>query len=73
MPYDVFILDKGEVGVEDIILRRPFLRLVQAIQDAGKGYLKLTLGGEEVLFEFKKPPDDPPSLQEFFPAKSGRI
>lgn len=75
IPVDVFILNKDEVKVEDIILGRPFLRLVQALLDAEKGHLRLTLGGQEVLFVFKDPPksNDPPSLQEFFPVKEDKF
>lgn len=60
IPIDFFVLD-SEVGAEDVILGRPFHKLVQAILDTEKGQLKLVLGGEGVLFEF----NDHPQREEF--------
>ena len=36
IPVYFFVLDNKEIGVGDIILGRPFLRLVQPVLDAGK-------------------------------------
>ncbi|GJN05357.1 hypothetical protein PR202_ga22978 [Eleusine coracana subsp. coracana] len=43
MPVDFFVLDNKETRVKDIILGRPFLRLVQAVLDAGKALIGTTL------------------------------
>ncbi|GJM99668.1 hypothetical protein PR202_ga16789 [Eleusine coracana subsp. coracana] len=74
MPVDFFVLDNKETGVEDIILGRPFLRLVQAVLDAVKGQITLHLEEEEVQFQFNDPShQDSSYYQEFCPEEDERI
>jgi hypothetical protein len=50
IPTNFFVIDACHNEHDDIILRRPFLKLVNAVLDAGKGRVTIDLDGTKGLF-----------------------
>jgi hypothetical protein len=66
IPTDFFIIDAYHSNHDHIILGRPFLKLVDAVLDAGKGKVTMNLNGEKYTYNFLRvskhltpfPPED---------------
>jgi hypothetical protein len=53
IPTDFFIIDACHNEHNDIILGRPFLKLVNVILDAGKGRVTIDLDGTKFTYDFR--------------------
>jgi hypothetical protein len=51
-PTDFFIIDSYHSNHDHIILGRPFLKLVDAVLDAGKGKVTMNLNGKKYTYNF---------------------
>jgi hypothetical protein len=64
IPTDFFIIDPYHSNHDHIILGRPFLKLVDAVLDAGKGKVTMNLDGKKYTYNFlrvsKQPTPFPP-------------
>jgi hypothetical protein len=64
IPTDFFVIDAGHSNHDHIILGRSFLKLVDAVLDAGKGKVTLNLNGKKYAYNFlrvsKHPTPFPP-------------
>jgi hypothetical protein len=66
IPTDFFVIDAYHSNHDHIILGRPFLKLVDAILDAGKGKVTMNLNGKKYTYDFLRvskhhspiPPED---------------
>jgi hypothetical protein len=66
IPTDCFVIDAYHSNHDHIILGRPFLKLVDAVLDAGKGKVTLNLNGKKYTYNFLRiskhyspfPPED---------------
>ena len=56
IPTDFFVINASDDEYEGIILGKPFLKLVNAILDVGKGIVTFDLDGEKRTFEFHSKP-----------------
>ena len=56
IPTDFFVINASDDEYESIILGKPFLKLVNTIQDVGKGTVTFDLDGEKRTFEFHSKP-----------------
>jgi len=56
IPTDFFVINASDDEHESIILGKPFLKLVNAILDVGKGIVTFDLDGEEHTFKFHSKP-----------------
>ena len=56
IPTDFFVINASDDEHESIILGKPFLKLVNAILDVGKGTVTFDLDGEKRTFEFHSKP-----------------
>ena len=56
IPTDFFVVNTSDDEHESIILGKPFLKLVNAILDVGKGTVTFDLDGEKCTFEFHSKP-----------------
>jgi hypothetical protein len=52
IPTDFFIMDAYHSNHDHIILGRPFLKLVDAVLDAGKGKVIMNLNGKKYTYNF---------------------
>jgi hypothetical protein len=52
IPTDFFVIDAFHNEHDDIILGRPFLKLVNAVLDAGKGRVTIDLDGTKFTYDF---------------------
>jgi hypothetical protein len=52
IPTDFFVIDACHNEHDDIILGRPFLKLVKAVLDAGKGRVTIDLDGTKFTYDF---------------------
>jgi hypothetical protein len=52
IPTDFFVIDACHNEHDDIILGRPFLKLVNAVLDAGKGRVTIDLDGTKFTYDF---------------------
>jgi hypothetical protein len=52
IPIDFFVIDACHNEHDDIILGRPFLKLVNAVLDAGKGRVTIDLDGTKFTYDF---------------------
>jgi hypothetical protein len=52
IPTDFFIIDAYHSNHDHIILCRPFLKLVDAVLDAGKGKVTMNLNGKKYTYNF---------------------
>ena len=52
IPTDFFVINASDDEHESIILGKPFLKLVNAILDVGKGIVTFDLDGEKHTFKF---------------------
>jgi hypothetical protein len=68
IPTDFFIIDAYHSNHDRIILGRPFLKLVDAVLDAGKGKVTMNLNGKKYTYNFlrvsKHPSPFPPKDEE---------
>jgi hypothetical protein len=68
IPTDFFVIDAYHINHDHIILGRPFLKLVDAVLDAGKGKLTMDLNGKKYTYNFlrisKHPLPFPPEDEE---------
>jgi hypothetical protein len=68
IPTDFFIIDAYLSNHDNIILGRPFLKLVDAVLDAGKGKVTINLNGKKYTYNFlrlsKHPSPFPPEDEE---------
>jgi hypothetical protein len=68
IPIDFFVIDAYHSNHDHIILGRPFLKLVDAVLDAGKGKVTMNLSGEKYTYNFlhvsKHPSPFPPEDEE---------
>jgi hypothetical protein len=68
IPTDLFVIDAYHSNHDHIILGRPFLKLVDAVLDAGKGNLTMNLNGKKYTYNFlrisKHPTPFPPEEVE---------
>jgi hypothetical protein len=64
IPTDFFVIDAYHSNYDHIILGRPFLKLVDAVLDAGKGKVTMNLNGKKYTYNFlrvfKHPSPFPP-------------
>jgi hypothetical protein len=64
IPTDLFVIDAYHSNYDHIILGRPFLKLVDAVLDAGKGKVTINLNGIKYTYNFvrvsKHPSHFPP-------------
>jgi hypothetical protein len=64
IPTDFFVIDAYHSNHDHIILGRPFLKLADAVLDAGKGKVKMNLNGKKYTYNFlrvsKHPSPFPP-------------
>jgi hypothetical protein len=64
IPTDFFVIDAYHSNHDHIILGRPFLKLVDAVLDAGKGEVTMNLNGKKYTYNFlrvsKHPAPFPP-------------
>jgi hypothetical protein len=66
IPTDFFVIDAYHSNHDHVILGRPFLKLVNAVLDAGKGKVTMNLNGKKYTYNFLRvskhpspfPPDD---------------
>jgi hypothetical protein len=66
IPTDFFVIDAYHSNHDHIILGRPFLKLVDAVLDAGKGKVIMNLNGKKYTYNFRRvskqpspfPPED---------------
>jgi hypothetical protein len=66
IPTDFFVIDAYHSNHDHIILSRPFLKLVNAVLDAGKGKVTMNLNGKKYTYNFLRvskhsspfPPED---------------
>ena len=56
IPIDFFMINASDDEHESIILGKPFLKLVNAILDVGKGIVTFDLDGEKHTIEFHSKP-----------------
>ena len=56
IPTDFFVINASDDEHEGIILGKPFLKLVNAVLDVGKGIVTFDLDGEKRTFEFHSKP-----------------
>jgi hypothetical protein len=52
IPTDFFVIDACHNEHDDIILGRPFIKLVNAVLDAGKGRVTIDLDGTKFTYDF---------------------
>jgi hypothetical protein len=52
IPIDFFVIDAYHSNYDHIILGRPFLKLVDAVLDAGKGKVTMNLIGNKYTYNF---------------------
>jgi hypothetical protein len=52
IPTDFFVIDAYHSNHDHIILGRPFLKLVDAVLDAGKGKVTINLNGKKYTYNF---------------------
>jgi hypothetical protein len=52
IPTDFFVIDASHSNHDHIILGRPFLKLVDAVLDAGKGKVIMNLNGKKYTYNF---------------------
>jgi hypothetical protein len=52
IPTDFFVIDACHNEHDDIILGRPFLKLVNVVLDAGKGRVTIDLDGTKSTYDF---------------------
>jgi hypothetical protein len=52
IPTDFFVIDAYHSNHDNIILGRPFLKLVDAVLDAGKGKVTMNLNGKKYTYNF---------------------
>jgi hypothetical protein len=52
LPTDFFVIDAYHSNHDHIILGRPFLKLVDAVLDAGKGKVTMNLNGKKYAYNF---------------------
>jgi hypothetical protein len=68
IPTDFFVIDAYHSNHDHIILGRPFLKLVDAVLDAGKGKVTMNLNGKKYTYNFlrvcKHPTPFPPEDEE---------
>jgi hypothetical protein len=68
IPTDFFVIDAYHSNHDHIILGRPFLKLVDAVLDAGKGKVIMNLNGNKYTYNFlrisKHPSPFPPEDEE---------
>jgi hypothetical protein len=68
IPTDFFIIDAYHSNHGHIILGRPFIKLVDAVLDAGKGKVTMNLNGKKYTYNFlrvsKHPTPFPPEDEE---------
>jgi hypothetical protein len=68
IPTDFFVIDAYHSNYDHIILGRPFLKLVDAVLDAGKGKVTMNLNGKKYTYNFfcvsKHPSPFPPEDEE---------
>jgi hypothetical protein len=68
IPTDFFVIDAYHSNHDHIILGRPFLKLVDAVLDAGKGKVTINLNGKKYTYNFlhisKHPSPFPPEDEE---------
>jgi hypothetical protein len=68
IPTDFFVIDAYHSSRDHIILGRPFLKLVDAMLDAGKGKVTMNLNGKKYTYNFlrvsKHPSPFPPEDEE---------
>jgi hypothetical protein len=68
IPTDLFVIDAYHSNHDHIILGRPFLKLVDAVLDAGKGKVTINLNGKKYTYNFlrvsKYPTPFPPEDKE---------
>jgi hypothetical protein len=68
IPTDFFVIDAYHSNHDHIILGRPFLKLVDAVLDAGKGKVTMNLNGKKYTYNFlrvsKHPSPFPPEDEE---------
>jgi hypothetical protein len=68
IPTDFFIIDAYHSNHDHIILGRPFLKLVDAVLDVGKGKVTMNLNGKKYTYNFlrvsKHPTPFPPEDEE---------
>jgi hypothetical protein len=66
IPFDFFVIDTYHSNHNHIILGRPFLKLVDAVLDSGKGKVTMNLNGKKYSYNFLRvseypspfPPED---------------
>ena len=56
IPTDFYVIDANNDDHDDIILGRPFLKLVNAVLDAGKGRVTIELDGNKFDYDFLSDP-----------------
>jgi hypothetical protein len=59
IPTDFFAIDAYHSNHDHIILGRPFLKLVDAVLDAGKGIVTMNLNGKKYTYNFLRISKDP--------------
>jgi hypothetical protein len=68
IPINFFVIDAYHSNHDHIILGRPFLKLVDAVLDAGKGKVTMNLNGKKYTYNFlrvcKHPSPFPPEDEE---------
>jgi hypothetical protein len=68
IPTDFFVIDAYHSNHDHIILGRPFLKLVDAVLDVGKGKVTMNLNGKKYTYNFlrvsKHPSPFPPEDEE---------
>jgi hypothetical protein len=68
IPTDFFVIDSYHSNHDHIILGRPFLKLVDAVLDAGKGKVTMNINGKKYTYYFlcvsKQPSPFPPEDEE---------
>jgi hypothetical protein len=68
IPIDFFVIEAYHSNHDHIILGRPFLKLVDAVLDAGKGKVTINLNGKKYTYNFlrvsKHPSPFPPEDEE---------
>jgi hypothetical protein len=68
IPTNFFVIDAYHSNHDHIILARPFLKLVDAVLDAGKGKVTMNLNGKKCTYNFlrvsKHPSPFPPEDEE---------
>jgi hypothetical protein len=52
IPTNFFVIDAYHSNHDHIILARPFLKLVDAVLDAGKGKVTMNLNGKKCTYNF---------------------